>query len=134
MSDSKIGNFRKVFSDKDSAEEFIKDNNLKEYFIGPYDVQGNIEVYYKDEHSDQADPVNHPSHYETGGIECFDAIVASQGTYAAMSFCLCNAFKYIWRCKHKGKTVEDIEKAIWYLNRYLELYRSKETIYDGTES
>lgn len=81
-----------------------------------------------------SDPVNHPSHYETGGIECFDAIVASQGTYAAMSFCLCNAFKYIWRCKHKGKTIEDIEKAIWYLNRYLELYRSKEIVCDGTES
>ena len=89
-----------------------------------------------------SDPVNHPSHYETGGIECFDAIVASQGTYAAMSFCLCNAFKYIWRCKHKGKPVEDIEKAIWYLNKYLEIYPydnykvapSKEIICDGTES
>lgn len=69
-----------------------------------------------------SDPVNHPAHYETGGIECFDAIVASQGTDAAMSFCLCNAFKYIWRCQHKGKTVEDIEKAIWYLNKYLDIY------------
>lgn len=69
-----------------------------------------------------ADPVNHPAHYETGGIECFDAIVASQGIDAAMNFCLCNAFKYIWRCQHKGKTVEDIEKAIWYLNKYLDIY------------
>lgn len=134
MSESTIGNFKKIFSDADSAEKFINDKNLKEYFIGPYDGQGNFEVYYKDEQTDQSDPVNHPSHYETGGIECFDAIVASQGTDAAMSFCLCNAFKYIWRCKHKGKTVEDIEKAIWYLNRYLELYRSKETVCDGTES
>ena len=50
------------------------------------------------------DPVNHPSHYETGGIECFDAIVASQGMESAKDFCLCNAFKYIWRCKHKGKS------------------------------
>lgn len=119
MSDSTIGNFKKkkVFSDPDSAEEFINANNLKEYFIGPYSERGDVAVYYKD---DQTDPVNHPSHYETGGIECFDAIVASQGTEAAKDFCLCNAFKYIWRCKHKGKSLEDVKKAIWYLNKYVD--------------
>ena len=121
MSDSPIGNFKKkkVFSNTYSAEEFINANNLKEYFIGPYSEHGDVAVYYKD---DQTDPVNHPSHYETGGIECFDAIVASQGTEAAKDFCLCNAFKYIWRCKHKGKSLEDVEKAIWYLNKYVDFY------------
>ena len=73
-----------------------------------------------------SDPVNHPSHYETGGIECFDAIVASQGMESAKDFCLCNAFKYIWRCKHKGKSLEDVEKAIWYLNKYKYLNISSE--------
>ena len=121
MSDSTIGDFKikKVFSDANSAEEFINANNLKEYFIGPFGEPGNVAVYYKD---DKTDPVNHPSHYETGGIECFDAIVASQGTEAAKDFCLCNAFKYIWRCKHKGKSLEDVEKAIWYLNKYVDFY------------
>lgn len=67
------------------------------------------------------DPVNHPEHYETNGIECIDAMVASQGKDAVKEFCVCNAFKYIWRNKHKRSSVEDIKKAIWYLEKFLQL-------------
>lgn len=67
------------------------------------------------------DMVNHPEHYETNGIECIDAMVASQGKEAVSNYYICNAFKYIWRHQHKGKSVEDIQKAIWYLNKYVEL-------------
>ena len=73
-----------------------------------------------------SDNVNHPAHYETNGIECIDAMVASQGTETVRNYCVCNAFKYIWRHQHKGKSVEDIQKAIWYLNRYLNLYEQKD--------
>lgn len=66
------------------------------------------------------DIVNHPSHYETGTIECFDAIVESQGIEAAMDFCICNAFKYIYRHRRKNG-IEDIKKAKWYIDKYLEL-------------
>jgi len=66
------------------------------------------------------DMVNNPSHYTHGGVECIDAMIASQGKKAVKDFCLCNAFKYIWRTKHKNG-VEDIDKAIWYLNKYKEL-------------
>lgn len=68
--------------------------------------------------------VNHPDHYETNGIECIDAMIASQGTESVKEYCLCNAFKYIWRCKHKHQGLEDIEKAIWYLRKYVELSSS----------
>lgn len=74
------------------------------------------------------DMVNHPAHYETNGIECIDAMVASQGAEAVRNYCVCNAFKYIWRHQHKGKSVEDIQKAIWYLNRYLDLYEQKDEL------
>lgn len=67
------------------------------------------------------DMVNHPDHYETNGIECINAMVASQGKEAVSDYCVCNAFKYIWRHQHKGKSVEDIQKAIWYLTKYVEL-------------
>ena len=67
-----------------------------------------------------ADNVNHPSHYETGKFECIDAMIETQGIEAAKHFCICNAFKYIWR--HNGKNgVEDIKKARWYIDKYLEL-------------
>lgn len=74
------------------------------------------------------DMVNHPEHYETNGIECFDAIVASQGNDAAKDFCICNAFKYIWRNKHKNNSVEDIKKAIWYLEKFVQLSDDKDYI------
>lgn len=61
------------------------------------------------------DNVNHPSHYNQGGIECIDAIAAAtQGLEGIEAFCTANAIKYMWRWKYKNG-VEDIEKAIWYL-------------------
>lgn len=68
------------------------------------------------------DNINHPSHYETGKYECFDVMVEAIGVEETKGFCLCNAFKYIYRCKIKHETpVEDIKKAIWYLNKFVEL-------------
>lgn len=43
------------------------------------------------------DNVNHPSHYETGSFECIDVMLETQGKEAVKNFCLCNAFKYIYR-------------------------------------
>ena len=66
------------------------------------------------------DVVNHPSHYETGKFECIDVMVEALGTTAVRDFCVCNAFKYIYRHKRKGGD-EDIAKANWYLNKFIEL-------------
>ena len=63
------------------------------------------------------DNVNHPAHYCAGGIECIDALdAATAGLTGIEAFCTGNAIKYLWRWKHKNGA-EDIEKAIWYLNR-----------------
>lgn len=66
------------------------------------------------------DMVNHPSHYTSGSIECIDAMIETQGTEAVKQYCKCNAFKYLWRHSFKNGE-EDIDKAIWYLNKYVEL-------------
>ena len=66
------------------------------------------------------DNVNHPSHYETGKFECIDVMLETQGIEAVKSFCLCNAFKYLYRTKRKNG-LEDVKKAIWYLHKYVEL-------------
>jgi hypothetical protein len=51
-------------------------------------------------------------------------MVAAYGKEAVSIFCLLNAFKYLWRSEHKnGK--EDLEKAIWYLKKRLELCESE---------
>ena len=56
------------------------------------------------------DPVNHPTHYTThpSGIECIEVT-------RHMSFNLGNAIKYLWRCGYKANAVEDLKKAIWYI-------------------
>lgn len=70
--------------------------------------------------ADSSDNVNHPAHYETGKFECIDVMIETQGTEAVKDFCICNAFKYLYRHGRKNGR-EDIKKAIWYLNKYLEL-------------
>lgn len=65
----------------------------------------------------QNDNVNHPNHYTHGGIECIDAMESAFGIEAVQHFCACNAFKYIFRFLHKNG-MEDIDKAIWYLNKF----------------
>lgn len=69
------------------------------------------------------DNVNHPPHYETGKYESIDVMEEVFGKESVKDFCLCNAFKYLYRCKHKHETpLEDVQKAVWYLNHYIELW------------
>ena len=63
------------------------------------------------------DNVNHPSHYTFGNIEVIDFIEDKK-----LGFHLGNAVKYISRAGRKdpARTVEDLRKAAWYLNRQIE--------------
>ena len=66
----------------------------------------------------EPDNVNHPAHYESQtSLECIDVMEIAFGADAVGNFCLCNAFKYLWRYKHKGGK-EDLRKAKWYLDRF----------------
>lgn len=64
--------------------------------------------------------VDNPAYYASTNIECIDAMEAAYGTEVVMHFCQCNAFKYIFRFPNKNG-VEDIKKALWYENKYIEL-------------
>lgn len=66
------------------------------------------------------DNVNKPKHYTDGKYECIDVMLETQGKESTMSFCLCNAFKYLYRHNKKNGS-EDIHKAQWYINKYIEL-------------
>lgn len=61
------------------------------------------------------DSVNHPKHYTShpSGIE---AIQVTEH----MSFCIGNAIKYLWRADLKHDAIEDMRKAIWYIEREIE--------------
>jgi len=58
------------------------------------------------------DMVNQPPHYTYGGIETIDFIEAKD-----LNYNLGNVVKYVTRSGHKGTRIEDLKKAVWYLER-----------------
>ena len=68
------------------------------------------------------DPVNHPSHYCDGGIETLDFILAKKMDFLTGQVC-----KYISRAgkKDPDKEIEDLEKARFYLNKRIDVLKSK---------
>ena len=65
--------------------------------------------------------VDHPPHYNAGNVEAIQVIEDWN-----LGFHDGNAIKYIARHKHKDDTIQDIEKAIWYLQRYVEKLKKTE--------
>ena len=73
----------------------------------------------------QSDIVNHPSHYCDGRKYEPIAVIEDWG----LCYHLGNALKYISRAgrKDKTKTVEDLQKAVWYINRYIDTIKIGES-------
>jgi hypothetical protein len=71
---------------------------------------------------EMSDLVNHPPHYtrHPSGVECITIT-------EHMGFNVGNAMKYLWRCGLKGDEIEDLKKAVWYINREIQK-RTNETI------
>ena len=74
------------------------------------------------------DMVNHPKHYNQGGIECIDALkAATVGKRGIEAVCVANVIKYLWRYEEKNG-IEDVRKAKWYIERLLmELEESQQS-------
>lgn len=68
------------------------------------------------------DLVNHPPHYTAhpSGVECIQVT-------EHMNFCLGNAIKYLWRADLKHDAIEDLKKAVWYVNREIERREALQT-------
>lgn len=64
------------------------------------------------------DNVNNPIHYNQHSVKCIEFT-------RHMDFNLGNAFKYIWRCYDKSNPIEDLSKAIWYLE---DAYKNMDSI------
>lgn len=97
--------------DEDICNECIYNSKHENKF-----VERKIECQKKD--TKTSDPVNNPSHYTDGQIEVIDYICDK---FDIKSFCLGNAIKYISRAGKKNNEVEDLRKAIWYINHYIEV-------------
>lgn len=65
-------------------------------------------------------PVDHPSHYTAGKVEVIDYIEQVAANYYSVEAPLVgNVIKYVSRAPLKGKKLEDLKKAQWYLNRLI---------------
>lgn len=65
------------------------------------------------------DPVEKPKHYNSGKVECIDALESATVTLTGIeAVCTANAIKYLWRWKQKNG-VEDLKKAKWYIDRLI---------------
>ncbi|UCF38984.1 MAG: DUF3310 domain-containing protein [Acidobacteriota bacterium] len=70
--------------------------------------------------SEKTDIVNHPPHYTFGTIEVLAAIEDW-----GLGFHLGNVVKYVARSRHKGKELEDLKKARFYLDRMIQALENK---------
>lgn len=88
---------------------------------------GKFKVGDEEDEFAEYDAVNHPPHYtsDPSGVECIDIT-------KHRDFCTGNAIKYLWRAglkqdadkSTKDKQIEDLKKAIWYINAEIELISS----------
>ena len=74
------------------------------------------------------DNVNSPSHYNSGAIECIDAIQASMTITEFWGYLKGNSIKYLWRYRYKGHMVQDLEKSVWYTTKLIEAIKQNEEV------
>ena len=73
-----------------------------------------------------SDNIN-PDHYkEKTSLECIEAMQIAFGREKVLTFCVLNAWKYIWRWKHKNGQ-EDLVKANWYVEKARDIINDPET-------
>lgn len=93
-----------VISKTETTESYITADSVKDLYDVATDIKPNK----------TSNAIDHPSHYNRGKIEVID-FIEDQG----LSFHLGNVIKYIARAGSKGDKLEDLKKARWYLDRYI---------------
>lgn len=73
-----------------------------------------------------SDMVNHPPHYNSGKIECIEAIEsATMGKSGFEAYLVGNIIKYLFRYNQKNG-IQDLYKSQWYLNKLIEFVENNE--------
>lgn len=100
----KVDEVAPVISKTETTESYITADSVKDLYDVTTDIKPNK----------TSNAIDHPSHYNRGKIEVID-FIEDQG----LSFHLGNVIKYIARAGSKGDKLEDLKKARWYLDRYI---------------
>ena len=100
----KVNEVAQVISKTETTESYITADSVKDLYDVTTDKKPNR----------ISSAIDHPSHYNRGKIEVID-FIEDQG----LSFHLGNVIKYVTRAGSKGDKLEDLKKARWYLDRYI---------------
>lgn len=113
-----------------NIDEYMGDNNNDITYL--YESPDGGKTVYRREHGStnrelvsdslSRSSVSHPEHYNAGSLEAIDVI---EDAGFGEGFALGNALKYILRAKHKNNYVDDLRKAIWYINYAIEKEEKK---------
>lgn len=114
----------------EAMHDWMVDKQIWQYFVrdtegsqmDPLDWSEQLHKYAEEmlKYAETSADATHPDHYNSGGMQAWDAMEAAWGAEAVQNFCVCNAMKYIWRQDRKNGR-EDVEKAIVYLRKWIEL-------------
>ena len=78
--------------------------------------------------------INSPQHYNTGQIECIDAIEGMLTFEEFVGYLRGNSLKYRWRFRYKRSPISDLAKAAWYEKRLFDFYRGERENKGGQKS
>lgn len=111
----KVDEVPPVISKMETTESYINSESIQDLYdcIKAASVK-NSWVTTDKKHNQISNVIDHPSHYNRGKIEVIDFIEDQQ-----LPFHLGNVVKYIARAGSKGDKLEDLKKARWYLDRYI---------------
>jgi len=107
-----MGNGRYVYAAKDEDDWLVVEEDLSDLTFDPP--------------SQQPDMVNSPAHYGNGKVECIEYIEDFLTTEEYIGYLRGNIAKYLHRWRWKGKPMEDLKKAEWYLKRLSEVVEDEE--------
>lgn len=109
----KVDEVAPVISKMETTESYINSESVKDLYDCTDDVKVSC-VTTDIKPNPISNVIDHPSHYNRGKIEVIE-FIEDQG----LSFHLGNVIKYVARAGSKGDKLEDLKKARWYLDRYI---------------
>jgi len=119
IADPKVAPKPAVYSPRQEAPKPAQKSPQQEINFPPRRETSKDEVE-EDVIETKPESVNHPTHYNVGKFEVIDVIEDWR-----LGFNLGNVVKYVARAEHKGNTVEDLEKALWYIQREIDSRKTR---------
>ena len=101
------------FEDKSGVLKYVKTYGKLVWKRGVSDFNNLVDTV----ENTANDSVHHPKHYTSDdcGVEAIEIT-------SLLPACISNAVKYVWRCGKKDEDLQELKKALWYINYSIDNY------------